>query len=76
MKNSRAIIITGGPRSVYDKDAPQYDPRIFKMGVPVLGICYGAQLIAQEFGATVEMRALREDGQIEVDIDTTSALFK
>ncbi len=47
-ENYRGIIFTGGPNSVYDPDAPRYDPRILGLGIPVLGICYGIQLLAQQ----------------------------
>ncbi|HTO01523.1 MAG TPA: gamma-glutamyl-gamma-aminobutyrate hydrolase family protein, partial [Microthrixaceae bacterium] len=52
-RQPRAIIISGGPKSVHVEGAPELDPAIYDLGVPVLGICYGAQLIAQQLGGTV-----------------------
>lgn len=61
--NPRGLILSGGPASVYDKGAPQVDPAIFKLGVPVLGICYGMGLACQAFGGTVKPGAKREFGR-------------
>ncbi len=58
-----AIVLSGGPNSVYDKDAPQCDPKIFELGVPVLGICYGAQLMARSLGGDVGPSGIREYGR-------------
>src|SRR6187549_3824523 len=58
--NPRGLILSGGPASVYGKKAPHPDPEIFELGVPVLGICYGVQLMAHLLGGKVEHSAQRE----------------
>jgi len=70
-----ALIISGGPQSVYDADAPKYDPEIFNLGVPVLGICYGMQLMNYALGGTVESKSKREDGQFDIALTEGCALF-
>src|SRR5688572_13034965 len=69
------IVLSGGPASVYDDGAPQLDPGIFSLGVPVLGICYGMQLIAQHLGGRVEYSARREYGPSMLHIANGSRLF-
>lgn len=69
------IIFTGGPNSVYEKGAPVCDPRIFTLGIPVLGICYGHHLMAQSLGGTVRSAGLREYGKTETKFDAFSVLF-
>ena len=58
-----------------DSDAPSYDPEIFQLDIPVLGICYGLQLINKHFGGTVEKRQVREDGQFPIRVDPGCELF-
>lgn len=70
----RGIIFTGGPHSVYREDAPHYTAEILSLGIPVLGICYGAQLMAWMGGGVVES-AEREYGSTAVTVDTGSRLF-
>jgi len=59
----QALILSGGPRSVFDPDAPRPDPRLFASGLPLLGICYGMQLLAQELGGRVERAGRAEYGK-------------
>ena len=74
-KNPKGIIFTGGPNSVYLEDSPTIDPEIFSWGVPVLGICYGSQLMMHMLGGKVCKAPEREYGKTLVDLDTASPLF-
>jgi GMP synthase (glutamine-hydrolysing) len=65
-RNPHALILSGGPASVYAEGAPHVDPRIFELGVPILGICYGMQLMAQELGGRVERTGVSEFGKTEL----------
>jgi GMP synthase (glutamine-hydrolysing) len=69
------IILSGGPMSVYDKDAPRLDPSILKLGIPVLGICYGLQLVCKLFDGIVEPASDREYGKASLIITDASELF-
>ncbi|MBQ7433105.1 MAG: glutamine-hydrolyzing GMP synthase [Lachnospiraceae bacterium] len=73
--NPKGIIFTGGPNSVYDETSPHYQKEIFEIGVPILGICYGAQLIAYTLGGIVKTAPVSEYGHTEVEVDTTNVLF-
>jgi len=70
------IILSGGPCSVYDKDAPTADPRVFELGLPVLGICYGLQFMAHALGGKVKAAKNREYGHAQVELIEQSELFK
>jgi GMP synthase (glutamine-hydrolysing) len=72
---ANGIILSGGPASVYDKGAPQVDPQIFSLGIPVLGICYGMQLMAHHLGGEVEFSARREYGPGILHVTNGSLLF-
>ena len=74
-KNPKGIIFTGGPNSVYLEDSPTIDPEIFSWGVPVLGICYGSQLMMHLLGGHVCRAPEREYGKTEVFVNTESKLF-
>ena len=70
------LILSGGPQSVYDADAAQFDREVLELGIPILGICYGMQLIAQELGGRVESSSRREYGRAEIEVSDDSALFQ
>ena len=74
-RNPAALILSGGPASVYAEGAPLADPAIFELGVPTLGICYGMQLMARELGGTVEANDVSEYGKADVELDGSAALF-
>lgn len=74
--NPRGIIFTGGPNSVYGEDSPRCNKAIFELGVPILGICYGSQLMAHLLGGTVETAPISEYGKTEVAVDRLSKIFK
>lgn len=72
----KGIILSGGPASVYEKNAPLCDPALFKMGIPILGICYGMQLIAQLFGGEVARSDKREYGKARLTLNRDGGLFR
>jgi GMP synthase (glutamine-hydrolysing) len=74
-RNPRALVLSGGPASVYAEGAPRVDPRLFELGVPTLGICYGMQLMAQELGGSVERTGVSEFGKTGLRADR-GALFE
>lgn len=74
--NPKGIIFTGGPNTVYEDDSPVCPKEIFGMGIPVLGICYGSQLMAYLLGGKVATAPVSEYGKTEVTVNTSSDLFK
>ena len=74
--NPKGIIFTGGPNSCYEEGAPSFSKEIFSLGIPVLGICYGAQLMMHLLGGRVGKAQVREYGKIEVSVYPHSLLFQ
>ena len=74
-RRPRGIILSGGPKSVYETPAPTIDPELARSGVPILGICYGAQLLAQELGGTVSRTGRGEYGRTTMTVTAPSPLF-
>jgi len=74
-KKTKAIILSGGPSSVYDKNAPKPDPKLWDSGIPILGICYGVQLIAENMGGKVSQGSKKEYGKTELLIDDNDDFF-
>ena len=75
-KKPAGIIFTGGPNSVYLPDSPTISPEVFELGIPVLGICYGSQLMMHLLGGRVTVAPEREYGKTEVLVDPASELFR
>ena len=75
-KDPQAIILSGGPASVFEPGAPRVDKKLFEAGVPVLGICYGFQAMAYALGADVDKAALGEYGKTETTIDEAEGLLE
>src|SRR5207247_9278744 len=73
-RRPHALVLSGGPASVYAEGAPHVDPGIFELGVPTLGICYGMQLMAQELGGRVDRTGVSEFGKTELHAEE-SELF-
>ncbi len=74
--NPRGIILTGGPNSCYEPGAPTYTKELFELGIPILGLCYGAQLMQFVLGGEVKHALVREYGKIEVTVDRSCRLFE
>ena len=75
-KQPIGIIFTGGPNSVYEENSPQIDKEIFELNIPVLGMCYGMQLISKDFGGVVEKAKNREFGKTNAKISNQSTILK
>jgi len=73
---ARAIVLSGGPNSIFEENAPQIDPTIFELGIPILGICYGLQIMAQEFQGRVIPGITREYGPMGIQFPLESPLFE
>lgn len=73
--NPKGIIFTGGPNSVYEEDSPRCEKELLEMGIPILGICYGSQLMSYLLGGEVATAPVSEYGKTEVMVDKSSALF-
>lgn len=72
----KGIILSGGPQSVYDNGAPDLEPEVFNLGIPILGICYGIHLIGKKLGGKVEPAASREYGKAKLKISSGAGLFE
>ncbi|MGM0396886.1 MAG: glutamine-hydrolyzing GMP synthase, partial [Bacillota bacterium] len=74
--NPKGIIFTGGPNSVYEENSPSIGAEIYDMGIPILGICYGAHLMSYTLGGSVKAAKKREYGRIKLQVDNDSPIFK
>ena len=74
--NPKGIILTGGPNSCYEEGAPTCTRELFELGIPVLGLCYGAQLMQHVLGGKVERAAVKEYGKTEVIVEPSYPLFQ
>jgi GMP synthase (glutamine-hydrolysing) len=75
-RSPSGLVFSGGPASVDDPDAPRPDPRIYELTLPILGICYGMQLLASDFGGNVRRAGRREYGRAGLSVDNSSLLFR
>jgi len=76
LKNIKCIILSGGPSSVYDKKSPKLNKNILSYNIPILGICYGLQLLVEEFGGSVNNSSIGEYGPSNIDIVSNDYLFE
>ncbi len=76
ISRAKGIILSGSPYSVYEKDAPKINPKIFQLGIPILGLCYGHQLMAEDLGGRVQSGRVREFGRAVLKILSSNLLFK
>lgn len=74
-RNVKGVIVSGGPASVYEEGSPKPDPELFNCGIPILGICYGLQLMAKDLGGEVNQEKKREYGKADLFIDDESNIF-
>src|SRR5438067_803710 len=74
-RRPKGIIFSGGPKSVHVEGAPSVDDAVYDTGVPILGICYGAQLLAQQLGGEVARSGTGEYGRTSLEVTSSSALF-
>ena len=76
LKGFKAIVLSGGPQNLSESTALKADPKVYKLGVPILGVCYGMQLMAHQLGGKVKAGKKREYGPTLVQLSSDSALFK
>lgn len=76
LKDYKGIILSGGPQSVYDENSPQCDPRLFYLGIPVLGICYGLQIMVYKKGGKVSSGKIKEYGLAQLHVKTPKGIFQ
>jgi len=74
--NVKGMILSGGPSSVYEANAPKLDPRILEMGLPILGLCYGHQIVAQLSSGKVDSSCCKEYGTAQVKVDKAVGVLK
>jgi len=72
--NPKGIVFSGGPNSVYEENAPLADPEVYELGVPILGICYGMQMMSHQLNGRVERAGKREYGKAEIEFQTDCRL--
>ena len=72
----KGVILSGGPNSVFEEGSPGIDRGIFELGIPILGVCYGMQLMSQELGGKVQPGEKREYGKTEMTVEPGNELFK
>ena len=75
LKDYQAVILSGGPNNIGEAQRLNFDERIFELGIPVLGICYGMQLMSDHFGGLIDSNTKKEYGVTDVVVDTTSLIF-
>ncbi len=76
LRNFKGLILSGGPSSVYDADQPRFNPNLFDLGIPVLGLCYGHHLMAQQLGGVVEPGQTKEYGAAQLDIREKAGILE